>query len=60
MVTCKFCQDKFTLNGLAHANDLICMKCDINFGTTYCFSCLPYYYDIKRKLCLKCERGIEG
>lgn len=57
---CKFCTDEFELHGLTQTNGLVCTKCSVNYGILYCFSCMPYYFDIKRKLCLKCERGIEG
>ncbi len=58
-IQCKFCKDPLN-QGLKYRVELVCTRCDENFGNSYCRECLPYYYIPKLKLCIKCERGIQG
>jgi hypothetical protein len=56
---CKDCKDDLPQN--AHIGGLhTCTKCKENFGFKYCLDCLIWYFDIKRRLCKLCERGIQG
>lgn len=59
MMNCKYCDEELPQN--AHVGGFyLCTKCETNFGAMYCLNCLVYYFHIQRRLCVKCEKGIQG
>ena len=56
---CRDCKE--ALPNTAHIGGLhTCTKCQDNLGLKYCIDCLIWYFDIKRRLCKICEKGIQG